>query len=68
MASYTTPANVRLESVDEHIRFLKDAFGVLHMLMANMLDNEKSVTWDAVAEALAGYEGRALGPLVVGTR
>lgn len=57
VTSYTTPATVRLESVDEHLRFLKDAFGVLHMLMANMSDNEKSITWDAVADALAGYEG-----------
>jgi SAM-dependent methyltransferase len=52
-----TPATVRLESVDEHLRFLKDAFGALHLLMAGMSEDEKTDTWSAVAEALAVYDG-----------
>ena len=57
VTSQTTPASIRLESVDEHLRFLKDAFGALHMLMGDMSEDEKSNTWDAVAEAMSGYEG-----------
>ena len=57
VTSQTIPATIRLASVDEHLRFLKDAFGALHMLMAGMSDDEKSDTWGAVAEALAVYEG-----------
>ncbi|MBT6443876.1 MAG: hypothetical protein HOK58_02675 [Acidimicrobiaceae bacterium] len=57
VTSQTTPASIRLESVDEHLRFLKDAFGALHMLMGEMSEDEKSNTWDAVAEAMSGYEG-----------
>lgn len=57
VAAWTVPAAVQLESVDEHLRFLKDAFGALHMLMRGMSDDEKSDTWDAVAEALAVYQG-----------
>mgnify|MGYP001815755396 CR=1 FL=1 len=57
VAAWTVPATVELESVDEHLRFLKDAFGALHMLMTGMSDDEKSDTWDAVAEALAVYQG-----------
>ena len=48
---------VSLESVDDHLRFLKEAFGEVHMLMADMSDDERSDTWRAVAEALAVYEG-----------
>ena len=51
------PAAVRLESVDEHLRFLKDAFGALHMLMRDMSDDEQSDTWAAVAAGLAAYQG-----------
>lgn len=57
VASRTVGATVRLESVDEHLRFLKDAFGALHMLMAEMSDDERSDTWVAVADALAVYQG-----------
>jgi SAM-dependent methyltransferase len=57
VTSQTMRATVSLESVDEHLRFLKEAFGALHMLMADMSDDEKSDTWGAVAEALAVYEG-----------
>jgi SAM-dependent methyltransferase len=57
VTSQIIPATVRLESVDEHLRFLKDAFGALHMLMVEMSDDEKSDTWGVVAEALAVYEG-----------
>ena len=57
VAAQTIPATVRLESVDEHLRFLKDAFGALHMLMRSMADDEKAETWGAVAEALAVYQG-----------
>jgi SAM-dependent methyltransferase len=57
VTSTTVEATVSLESVDEHLRFLKDAFGALHMLMAGMSDDEKSDTWGAVAEALAVYQG-----------
>lgn len=57
VAARTVPATVRLESVDEHIRFLKDAFGALHMLMQGMSDDEQSDTWDAVADALTTYQG-----------
>lgn len=57
VTSQTIPATISLESVDEHLRFLKDAFGALHMLMAAMSDDEKSDTWRAVAEALTVYEG-----------
>jgi len=57
VAAQSFPTAVRLESVDEHLRFLKDAFGALHMLMGDMSDEEKADTWDAVAEALAQYQG-----------
>lgn len=57
VTAQTITATVRLESVDEHLRFLKDAFGALHMLMKNMSDEEKVETWGAVAEALAAYQG-----------
>ena len=57
VAARTIPAAVELESVDEHLRFLRDAFGALHMLMRNMSDDEKATTWGAVAEALAVYQG-----------
>ena len=57
VAVWTVPAAVQLESVDEHLRFLKDAFGVLHMLMQDMSNDEQADTWGAVAEALAEYEG-----------
>ena len=57
VSAQTIPATVQLESVDEHLRFLKDAFGALHMLMRSMSDDEKADTWDAVAEALAVYQG-----------
>jgi len=57
VAAWTVPATVELESVDEHLRFLKDAFGALHMLMRDMSDDEQADTWGAVAEALAGYQG-----------
>jgi hypothetical protein len=57
VAAWTVPAAVQLESVDEHLRFLKDAFGALHMLMQDMSDDEQADTWGAVAEALAEYEG-----------
>ena len=57
VTSHTIAVNVTLDSVEEHLRFLKDAFGALHMLMAGMSDDEKSDTWAAVAEALAVYEG-----------
>lgn len=53
----TVPTSAQLESVDEHLRFLKDAFGALHMLMQGMSADEQSDTWEAVAEALAPYEG-----------
>ena len=57
VAAQTIPTAVELESVDEHLRFLKDAFGALHMLMSSMSDDEKAETWGAVAEALAVYQG-----------
>ena len=57
VAAQTITATVRLESVDEHLRFLKDAFGALHMLMKSMSEEEKADTWGAVAEALAPYQG-----------
>ncbi|MGI9611176.1 MAG: class I SAM-dependent methyltransferase [Acidimicrobiia bacterium] len=57
VTSQTIAATVALDSVEEHLRFLKDAFGALHMLMAGISDNEKSDTWAAVAEALAVYQG-----------
>ena len=57
VAAWTVPVAVQLESVDEHLRFLKDAFGALHMLMQDMSDDEQADTWGAVAEALAEYEG-----------
>ena len=57
VTSLTMSATVRLESVDEHLRFLKEAFGALHMLMADMTEDERSDTWGAVADALAVYEG-----------
>ncbi len=57
VVSRTVAATVRLESVDEHLRFLKDAFGALHMLMVGMSDDERSDAWGAVADALALYQG-----------
>lgn len=57
VVSRTVAATVMLESVDEHLRFLKDAFGALHMLMAGLSDDERSDTWAAVADALSAYEG-----------
>jgi len=57
VTSRTISATVSLESVDEHLRFLKEAFGALHMLMADMTEDERSDTWVAVADALAVYEG-----------
>lgn len=57
VVSRTVAATVRLDSVDEHLRFLRDAFGALHMLMAGMSDEERSDTWGAVADALAAYQG-----------
>ncbi len=57
VASQTVATTVTLDSVEEHLRFLKDAFGALHMLMAAMSEDEKAATWDAVAEALAVYQG-----------
>ena len=67
----TFSSAVQLESVDEHLRFLKDAFGALHMLMQGMSDDEQAETWDAVAEALAVFDGPdgfvAPGELIVCT-
>jgi len=57
VAAQTITTSVQLESVDEHLRFLKDAFGALHMLMKGMSEEEKADTWGAVAEALARYQG-----------
>ncbi|MDG2113381.1 MAG: class I SAM-dependent methyltransferase, partial [Actinomycetota bacterium] len=57
VTSQTIAATVTLDSVDKHLRFLKDAFGALHMLMAGMSDEEKLDTWATVAEALAVYQG-----------
>lgn len=57
VAAQTVPATIRLDSVEEHLRFLKDAFGALHMLMKSMTEDEKADAWDAVAEALAQYQG-----------
>lgn len=57
VAARTISTAVELESVDEHLRFLQDAFGVLHMLMSSMSDDEKAETWVAVAEGLAAYQG-----------
>ena len=57
VAAQTIRTAVELESVEEHLRFLKDAFGALHMLMGNMSDDEKAETWSAVAGALAVYQG-----------
>ena len=57
VSAQTIPATVQLESVDEHLSFLKDAFGALHMLMRSMSAEEKADAWGAVAEALAVYQG-----------
>jgi len=57
VAAWAVPAVVQLASVDEHLRFLKDAFGALHMLMQDMSDEQQADTWGAVADALAEYEG-----------
>lgn len=57
VTSRTMSATVSLDSVDDHLGFLKDAFGALHMLMADMTDDQRSDTWEAVADALAVYDG-----------
>lgn len=57
VAARKVSTNVRLESVDEHLRFLKDAFGALHMMMSAMSEEERADTWGAVADALAVYQG-----------
>lgn len=48
---------VEMPSVAEFLRFLGDAFGALHMMMAAMDDAAKQATWAAVAEALAPFDG-----------
>jgi SAM-dependent methyltransferase len=48
---------LELPSVSEFIRFLGEAFGALHMMMTSMDDAAKQATWDAVAEALAPFDG-----------
>ena len=48
---------LELPSIAEHLRFLGDAFGALHMMMAGMDEAGKQATWDAVAEALRPFEG-----------
>jgi SAM-dependent methyltransferase len=57
VAAQSFSSTVQLDSVGEHLRFLKDAFGALHMLMKDMSDDEQASTWAAVAEALSEYEG-----------
>ena len=48
---------VELPSTRDFLRFLGAAFGALHMLMARMDDAARQATWDAVADAMAAFEG-----------
>ena len=53
----TFSQQIVLPSTAEFIRFLTDAFGALHMMMAKMSDEEKAATWDDVTEGLRQFEG-----------
>ena len=57
VSSETVSSLLELPSVAEHLRFLKDAFGALHMMMAGLDESGKQATWDAVGEALSPFEG-----------
>jgi len=49
--------HLELSSIAEHLRFLGEAFGALHMMMKAMDESEKKATWEAVTEALHPFEG-----------
>ncbi len=74
VSSEVLDLTLELPSVDEHLRFLRDAFGALHQMMAGLDDAERQAAWDAVAEALGALGGaqgfRSPGQLIVcvGTR
>ena len=53
------PSTLRLPSVAEHLRFMKDSFGALHQMLAGLDEVGKQAAWDAVAEALRPFEGAA---------
>ena len=48
---------ISMPSTAEFLRFLGDAFGALHMMMAALDDAAKQATWQAVAEALTPFQG-----------
>ena len=51
------PGIVQLPSTEDFMRYLREAFGGLHLLMAGMDDAEKQATWEAVAAAVSPFEG-----------
>lgn len=50
---------LELASADEHVRFLRDAFGALHLMMAKMSEAEQAETWESVGAALERFQGEA---------
>lgn len=69
VVSESVAATIELASVDEHLNFLKDAFGALHMMMRGMSEDEVEATWKQVATALMPFQNedgfRAPGELIL---
>ncbi|MBT2325709.1 methyltransferase domain-containing protein [Variovorax paradoxus] len=51
------PSPVRLPSAAECVRFERESFGALHQMMARLDETERASTWEAIEEALHGFEG-----------
>ncbi len=67
-------APLRLANAVECVRFARESFGALHQMLSSLSDAEKASTWDAIAHALARFEGPTgfVGPcelvVAVGTK
>jgi len=56
VTSERIPSALELDSVDEVLRLLSDAFAALHLMMRGMSASEVEDTWRAVGDALAPFD------------
>jgi SAM-dependent methyltransferase len=52
------PSPVRLPSAAECVRFERESFGALHQMMIGLSEEERARTWEAIEDALRGFETR----------